>query len=116
MQVDTLAVVTEITNTVGAEVSALVSLVLGAVIKVVVDLSKKASAHLNNAPAAVKALVVVLFGQAAAFLSAKTGVFINPDIAALDTTLVGILLTGVSMGVHGFTKSVITPVKNKFVK
>lgn len=105
IQADTLPVVTEIATTVGGEVSALVTLVLGVVIKVVMDLGKKASAHLDAAPALVKVLVVTGFGQLAAFISAKTGVFINPDVAALDATLVGATLSAVAMGVHGLVKS-----------
>ena len=116
IQADTLAVVTEIANTVGGEVSALVSLVLGAVIKVVMDLGKKASSKLGAAPAPVKALVVAVFGQIAAFISAKTGVLVSPDIAMIDTSLVGLTLAAVSMGVHALTKAVFTPAKDKLTK
>jgi len=113
---DTLQVATEIATTTGAQVSALVSLFLGVVIKFVMDLGKKLSAHLDAAPASVKAFVVVGFGQVAAFISAKTGIFINPDIALLDTTLVGATLSVVSMGVHGLTKSVVAPLTGKLTK
>jgi hypothetical protein len=116
IQADTLAVVTEIANTVGGEVSALVSLVLGAVIKIVMDLGKKASVQLDTAPAPVKALIVTAFGQLAAFISVKTGVFVSPDIAVIDASLVGLTLAAVSMGVHGLTKAVFAPVKDKFTK
>lgn len=105
IQADTLPVVTEIATTVGGEVAVWVSLVLGVVIKVVMDLGKKASAQLDAAPAPVKALVVAAFGQLAAFISAKTGVFVSPDVAVLDTTLVGLTLAAISMGVHGLVKS-----------
>jgi hypothetical protein len=116
IQADTLAVVTEIANTVGGEVSSLVALVLGVVIKIVVDLGKKASVQLDTAPASVKALVVAAFGQLAAFISAKTGVFVSPDIAVLDASLVGLTLAAVSMGVHGLTKTVFAPAKDKLAK
>jgi hypothetical protein len=106
IQADTLAVVTEIANTVGAEVSSLVALVLGVVMKVVVDVAKKASTHFEAAAPATKLMVVVAFGQLTAFIGAKTGIFIDPNIATLDTSLVGATLTAVSMGVHGLTKTV----------
>lgn len=105
IQVDTLPVVTEIATTVGGEVATWVTLALGVVIKVLMDLGKKVSVQLDSAPAPVKALVVAAFGQLAAFISAKTGVFINPDVAVLDATLVGVTLSVVAMGVHSLVKS-----------
>lgn len=105
IQADTLPVVAEIATTVGGEVATWVTLVLGVVIKVLMDFGKKASVHLDAAPAPVKALIVAVFGQLAAFISAKTGIFVSPDVAVLDTTLVGVTLSAVAMGVHGLVKS-----------
>lgn len=116
IQLDSLPAAAEIATTVGAQVSALTSLFLGVVIKLVVDLGKKVSTQLDAAPAPAKALIVVGFGQVAAFVSAKTGIFINPDIAMLDTTLVGATLSVVSMGVHSLVKSVIAPLTSKISK
>lgn len=105
IQADTLPVVTEIVTTVSGEVAAWVTLLLGVVIKLLVDLGKKLSAKFQSAPDVVKALVAVVFGQVAAVVSAKTGIFINPDLAVLDTTLVGATLSAVAMGLHSLVKS-----------
>ena len=105
VQADTLPVVTEIATTVGGEVAAWVTLLLGVVIKLLVDIGKKASAKFQSAPDMVKALVALVFGQLAALVGAKTGITINPDLAVLDTTLVGVTLAAVSMGVHSLVKS-----------
>lgn len=105
IQADTLPVVTEIATTVGGEVAAWVTLLLGIVIKLLVDLGKKLSAKIQSAPDVVKALVAVVFGQLAAVIGTKTGILINPDLAVLDTTLVGATLSAIAMGVHGLVKS-----------
>ena len=89
---------------VGAQVAAWVSLGLGLLVKVVVDLAKKASAKFAAAPDIVKSLGAVLFGQAAAWVTAKTGFVVSADIGALDATLTGIVLAAVAMGIHGLSK------------
>lgn len=112
--VDTLptvvdSVATEIATTVGTEVSALVSLVLGMLIKILVDLGKKASAQFAKAPDIVKALVALAFGQLAAFVSIKTGIPVSSDVAMLDVTLAGAVLSAIAMGVHSLVKAIRQP-------
>ena len=89
----------------GTQVTALASLVLSIVLKFAVDLGKKWSVSFDNAPASVKALAVVGFGQLVTFLSAKTGVVLQGDLSTLETTLSGLVVAGTAMGVHGLTKA-----------
>jgi hypothetical protein len=108
---DTLPVVadsvaTEIATKIGTEVSALVSLGLGMLIKVLVDLGKKASVEFEKAPDMVKAFVALAFGQLAAFISVKTGIPISSDVAILDVTLAGAVVSAIAMGIHSGIKAI----------
>jgi hypothetical protein len=111
IHVETLPAAAEIATAVGGEVSALVSLVLGLGIKLLVDLGKKVSATFSAAPGPVKALVATAFGQAAAIISAKTGVFIDPNIEVFDVTFIGLALSAISMGIHSLTKTIVSSAK-----
>ena len=112
--IDTLPVVAdsvakEIATTVGTQVSALVSLGLGMLIKILVDLGKKASTQFAKAPDMVKAFVALAFGQLAAFTSVKTGLPISSDIAVIDVTLAGAVISAIAMGIHSAIKAIIQP-------
>lgn len=112
--VDTLPVVADsvanqIATTIGTEISAIVSLGLGMLIKILVDLGKKGSAEFAKAPDMVKAFVALAFGQLAAFLSVKTGIPISSDIALLDVTLAGAVVSAIAMGLHSALKAIRQP-------
>jgi hypothetical protein len=89
----------------GTQISSVVTLVLGVVTKFVVDLAKGLSTKLDNAPGPVKALVATAFAQVAAWVTAMTGVVVNPDITALETTVGGLVVAFAAMGVHGLVKA-----------
>jgi hypothetical protein len=99
----------DIATTVGQQLSALVLLGLGFVIKFTVDLGKKASGAFANAHDLVKALVAIVFGQFTIWLGTTTGILLSPDITLLDTTLSGAVLSAVAMGIHGLIRSVFPP-------
>lgn len=101
---DSLA--TAVGSQVGVQVSALLALGLGVVTKFVVDGARKVSAALDTAPPAVKAMAATLFAQVAIWVTTKTGLVVNPDIGALETTLAGLTVAASAMGVHAVTKAV----------
>jgi hypothetical protein len=87
------------------QISSLVALVLGVITKFVVDIAKKASIQLDTAPGPVKALVATAFAQVATWVTVMTGVVVNPDITALETTVGGLVVAFAAMGVHGLVKA-----------
>lgn len=91
---------------VGSQVTALVALGLSVITKFVVDLAKKASTKIATLPAPAKAFVALAFAQVATWVSVKTGVVVNPDISALETTVAGLTVALSAMGVHAVGKVV----------
>jgi len=89
---------------IGNQVNAGIALVLGVLVKFVVDLAKKALASLDGAPALVKTAVASAFSLGATWLSGVVGFPINGDLGALETTLATLVVAGVSMGVHSVSK------------
>lgn len=102
--VDSLA--TAVGSQVGTQVTSLIALALSVGTKIAVDYAKKSLAQLDAAPGPVKALVAVAFAQLATWVSVKTGLLINPDITALETTVAGLTVALSAMGVHAVTKAV----------
>jgi hypothetical protein len=102
MQVDTL--ITAVGTEVGMQLSSLLTLVVGLIVKVCVDLGKKASEKFAAAPGMVKTLAVIFFGQVVIWVNAATGIVLTGDLTSLDTTLSGIVLAAVSMGLHAVSK------------
>jgi hypothetical protein len=96
---------------VGSQVGSLFALALGVVVKFVVDLAKKGSATLAAAPGPVQALVAVAFAQLATWVSAKTGLVVNPDVTALETTLAGLTVAASAMGVNALGKTLTKATK-----
>lgn len=121
MILDTLVVVSaavdslsqQISSQVGTQVTSLVLLALGTVVKIVMDFSKSLSVKLGEAPSGVKALVAVLFSQLAVWGSTASGIAINTDINALDVTVVGFVISAIAMGVNAGLKSIGISVKSK---
>ena len=108
--VDTVTAVVDSVATVGAgqvtaQLNGLVAIGLGFVVKFVMDLTKKLLDKVNTAPAPIKALVAVVFGQVATWVSAWTGLAINPDIQLLDATIAGLVVSGLAMGIHSLLKA-----------
>lgn len=99
---DSLA--TAVGTQVGTQVSVTLALVLGVVTKFVVDLAKRGLTTLNSAPAPVKALVATGFAQLAMWVTAKTGLVVDPNITALETTVAGLVVALSAMGVHAVSK------------
>jgi phage-related minor tail protein len=111
--VDTLPAVVDsltqvITTTVSTEVATLISLGLAALIKVVVDLGKMLSTKFAGAPDIVKTFVAVFFGQVAAWASTVLNIPVSADPTNLGTTLVGVVLAVLAMGVHSAVKALRT--------
>ena len=90
---------------VGAQVGALFSIVMGFALKFVTDWSKKASNTFAASPDYVKAIAVLVFGQLSVWVTKLTGVAIDPNIANLEATMVGLVVAGVAMGIHGLLKA-----------
>jgi len=107
IQVAADSLATTVGTQVGTQVTTLVALGLSVVTKFAVDLAKKASTQVAALPGPVKALVAVAFAQAATWVSVKTGLLINPDISALETTVAGLTVALSAMGVNAVTKTVI---------
>lgn len=89
---------------VGTQVTAVVSLGIGLVLKFAVDLGKKLSAAFATAPDPVKAFAVVAFGQLVTFIAAKTGIVLTGDLTTLQTTLSGLVISLASMGFHSLSR------------
>lgn len=100
--VDSLA--QAVAPTTPAYVAALASLGTSVVLKYAVDVGKKASVKFDEAPAPLKALAVVAFGQVATLASAKAGLVLQGGPSALDVTLSGLVVSASSMGVHALSK------------
>jgi hypothetical protein len=90
---------------VGGQVTALVSLGLGLVLKFAVDLGKKLSTKFATAPDMVKAISVIVFAQLVTLVAAKTGIVLTGDLTTLDTTLAGLVVSTVAMGFHSALKA-----------
>lgn len=104
LQVVADSLVTTVGTQVGVQVSALLALVLGVVTKFLVDGARKVLAALDTAPAPVKALVATGFAQVAMWITVKTGLIVNPDVTALETTIAGLTVALSAMGVHALSK------------
>ena len=102
--VDSLAVV--VGSGVSAQVTMWVTLLLSTVTTLAVSFAKRGLAMLDEAPAIVKTLTAVVFGQAATWVSAQTGLVINGDITALETTAAGLVVALGAMGIHAVGKVV----------
>lgn len=101
--VDSLAVV--VGTAAATQISTWVTLVLSVITKFGVDFAKRLSTKLDAAPAPMKALAATGFGQAAAWVTATTGVAVNPDITAMQTTVGGLVVAFSAMGVHAGLKA-----------
>jgi hypothetical protein len=118
---DTLAAVPAVVDSVsqqlgaqiGAQLSGVLALGLGAVVKVVMDATKKVSTRVDSAPGGAKALIAIAFSQVAVWASSLTGLAINPDLNALDTTVAGLVVSGVAMGVNAGLKAAGISFKKK---
>lgn len=105
----TKAVVDSITQggavQVTAQLTGIAAIGLGFVVKLVMDLAKRLLDKFNAAPSRVKAVVALVFGQLATWVSVWTGLAINPDIQALDATIAGLVVSGLAMGINALLKS-----------
>ena len=106
LQVTADSLATTVGSQVGSQVTALVALGLSVATKFAVDLAKKASAKVAVLPGPAKAFVALAFAQAATWISVKTGLLVNPDISALETTVAGLTVALSAMGVNAVTKTV----------
>lgn len=106
IQVAADSLATAVGSQVGTQVTTLVALGLSVATKFAVDLAKKASAKVATLPGPAKALVALVFAQATTWVSVKTGLLINPDISALETTVAGLTVALSAMGVNAVIKTV----------
>jgi hypothetical protein len=89
----------------GAQVGALVTVALGFVTKLLVDLAKKGLTALAAAPDAVKSIVAILFAEGVVWVNHTLGLALSTDISALETTVVGLVVGLASMGWHAVARA-----------
>ena len=99
---DSLA--TTVGTQLGTQASMFIALALSVITKFAVDVAKKGSVKIGTLPGPAKALVALVFAQAATWISVKTGLLINPDVSALETTVAGLTVALSAMGVNAVTK------------
>ena len=105
--VDSLAKATAVA--VDPQIQALVTMGLGLLLKVVMDLGKLGSKHFAALPGFTKAVVALFLGPVFMLIAAKTGIKI--DLNNLDITAVGLTVSGVAMGLNALLKSIGIKVK-----
>lgn len=91
---------------VGAQVTAWTTLLLSAVTTLAVSFAKRVLTHLNSASPSVKAITATVFAQVATWVGTQTGLVVNTDISALETTVAGLVVALGAMGVHATSKVV----------
>lgn len=102
--IDSLA--TAVGSQVGTQASIFIAVVLSVITKFAVDVAKHVSVKIATLPGPAKALVALVFAQAATWVSVKTGLLINPDVSALETTVAGLTVALSAMGVHAVTNTI----------
>lgn len=100
--VDSLAAV--VGSGVGAQVTAWTTLLLSAVTTLAVSFAKRVLTHLNSASPSVKAITATVFAQVATWVGTQTGLVVNTDISALETTVAGLVVALGAMGAHAVSK------------
>jgi hypothetical protein len=103
---DTISAVVNPMTQIGSQVNAGVALLVGTLVKIAVDLTRKGVATLDTAPRYVKTMVAMAFAGVATWLSGVLGMPVSANLTLIDSTVASLVVAGVSMGVNAVAKTV----------
>jgi len=93
-----------------AFLTALVPVIVGALVSVVMGGIKKVNAAIAKFPAIVQSLIVVAVSFGASIASKAIGVPVPGDLSGFSADVISTILTALSaMGIHAIYKSATTP-------
>lgn len=101
----------EVGQAAGTLAAGLVLAGLGVVTKLITSVAGSVVPKWDGLPDSVKAVVALIFAQLVAFLNAKFGWALSPEVGALGTSLTGLATWLTAMGWHRLSKYV--PAFNK---